>query len=179
MFVTATPHAPAAHLTAALDPTYQVVTVPAGRAAAVLDAVVAEVGDRPVSLGDAAALRLESGFRPVGHQIERWEARGRLAGPSRFPRRGTPVTVELALWSSDFGELSIRPRGRHAERWGLRRRQRHLELARTAIDELHARLQRISHDFTSTSTAVERRARRIGPARLSAGRDAADIGVAA
>jgi hypothetical protein len=178
MFVTATPHAPAAHLTAATDATYQVVTVPAGQAATVLDALVAEVGDRPVPLGDAAALRFESGFRPVGHQIERWEARGRLTGPSRFPRRATPVTVELALWSSDFGELSIRPRGRHAERWGLRR-QRHLELARTAIDELHARLRRISHDFTSTSTAVERQAPRVGPARFSADRDAADIGVAA
>jgi hypothetical protein len=179
MFVMASPHAPRAHFTADLDTSFQVVTVPVHRAAAVLDALVADVGDGPIALGDSGQLWLDSGFEPVGREIERWAASGRLIRAGRLPGRRTRVTVELGLWSADFGELSVRPRARRAHRWGRRRLLRHLELARVATDELHARLREISNDIVSTSTAGSGPARSVEVARHNADQNVANLGVAA
>jgi len=174
----ATPHAPRAHFTADLDTPFQVVTLPTHQAAAALDALVVEVGDGPISLGDSGQLWLDAGFEPVGRQIERWEAPGRLTSAGRPPGRRTRVTIELALWSREFGELSVRPRARHAHRWGRRRLHRHLELARLATDELHARLRRISTDLASVPTEPGA-GRSVEVARLRGHSDVADVGVAA
>jgi hypothetical protein len=178
MFVMASPHAPRAQFTADLDTSFQVVTLPAHQAADVLEALVADVGDGPISLGSSGQLWLDARFEPVGRQIERWEAPGRLTSAGRLLGRRTRVTIELALWSRDFGELSVRPRARRAHRWGRRRLHRHLELARLATDELHARLRRLSTDLASAPT--ERGAiRPLDVARFRGQADVDDLDVAA
>jgi hypothetical protein len=84
-------------------------------------------------VGTEGALTIDTPFRLiVSYPAPSWRATGRLfAQGSRAVAR---VELEVAAWSTDASELTVRPVARHPERWGRRRLRRYFALAHEGAD---------------------------------------------
>jgi hypothetical protein len=84
-------------------------------------------------------LRVAEPFRPMAPSIER-QATPTWRGPAGLLTKRTRVValveVEVAMWSNDSTELSLRPVARHPERWSSRRIGRYFALAHLGTDEI-------------------------------------------
>jgi hypothetical protein len=84
-------------------------------------------------VGADGALTIDQPFRLVtSWPGPSWRAAGRLF--ARGPRAVARVELEVAAWSGEATELTIRPVSRHPERWGRRRLQQYFALAHDSAD---------------------------------------------
>jgi hypothetical protein len=105
-----------------------------------LDAVQAAIAEPTTfrrgdsyGVGTDGALTIDSPFRlHTSYPGPSWRATGRLF--SRGSRAVARVELEVAAWSGDDTELTVRPMARHPERWGRRRLRRYFALAHESAD---------------------------------------------
>ena len=84
-------------------------------------------------VGREGALTIDQPFHLVAsYPRTTWRAEGRLFGGST--RAVARVELEVAAWSGEATELTLRPIARHPERWGRRRLRRYFALAHESAD---------------------------------------------
>jgi hypothetical protein len=84
-------------------------------------------------VGSEGALTIDAPFRLIAsYPAPSWRATGRLF--DRGPRAVARIELEVAAWSTDASELTIRPVARHPERWSRRRLRRYFALAHESAD---------------------------------------------
>jgi hypothetical protein len=84
-------------------------------------------------VGTDGALTIDTPFRLiVAYPAPSWRATARLF--ARGPRAVAQVELEVAAWSDDASELTVRPIARHPERWSRRRLRRYFALAHDGAD---------------------------------------------
>jgi hypothetical protein len=105
-----------------------------------LDAVQTAIAD-PTSfrrgdsygVGTEGAFTIDNPFELVAsYPGPTWRAQGRLF--ARGSRAVARVEIEVAAWSGEATELTVRPVARHPERWGRRRLRRYFSLAHDSAD---------------------------------------------
>ena len=84
-------------------------------------------------VGSEGALTIDRPFHLVAsYPGPTWRAEGRLF--ARGSRAVARVELEVAAWSPEATELTVRPIARHPERWGRRRLRRYFGLAHDSAD---------------------------------------------
>src|SRR5438270_3383419 len=84
-------------------------------------------------VGTDGALTIDAPFRlSVSYPAPSWRATGRLF--ARGPRAVARIELEVAAWSTDASELTVRPVARHPDRWSRRRLRRYFALAHETAD---------------------------------------------
>jgi len=96
-----------------------------------------------LTLDDGGFLHSGEPFRPIAPNLAlqgapTWRAPAALL--TKRTRVVALVEVEVAMWSHDSTELTLRPVARHPERWSSRRIRRYFTLAHLGTDEIARRL---------------------------------------
>ncbi len=117
-------------------------------------------------IGTEGALTIDTPFRlTASYPAPAWRATGRLF--ARGSRAVAGVELEVAAWSTETSELTMRPVARHPERWGRRRLRRYFALAHDSADRgLEILTGEVTPDRARDTVAV--RADSAGSARVRA-----------
>jgi hypothetical protein len=84
-------------------------------------------------VGTEGALTIDTPFREIlSYPAPSWRATARLF--ARGSRAVARVELEVAAWSTEASELTVRPVARHPERWSRRRLNRYFALAHEGAD---------------------------------------------
>ncbi len=112
-------------------------------------------------MGTDGALTIDSPFRLIAeYPTPSWRATARLF--SQGSRAVARVELEVAAWSTNTSELTVRPIARHPERWGRRRLRRYFALAHEGADR---GLEILSSDEPTATRADDTEAVRTGSGR--------------